>query len=118
MALFPELRIDGNFGPVTRKAFQILLTKRGSYTGLIDGDFGPMSIRALQRHLRAHNGALIIYNGAIDGIAGNMTWDGLGTLISWQGYWRSKPWPWPSGQTAYNWSGFTRQIQIWLNAMR
>lgn len=118
MASYGILRIDGNFGTVTKKAFQAYLHGRGYYTGLIDGDFGSMSIKALQRFLSKNHGAMIPYTGLIDGVAGNRTWDGLAMLMAYMGYWQTKPTPWPSGQTPYNWSGFTRIIQEWLNGMR
>jgi len=53
---WPEnpLYVDGDFGPVTRRAYQRLLAPAnvGNYRGLIDGDFGPLSVKAEQRWLK------------------------------------------------------------------
>lgn len=120
MALYPGLAEDGNFGPVTRKALQTLLWAWGYYNREIDGVFGKWSIIALQNMLHSQGPISNFYNGRIDGIAGDMTWDGLGNFLAFSGYWSGfgRYQPWPKGKTPYNWSGFTRQIQVWLNAAR
>lgn len=46
-----ELRQDGQFGPLTKKALQRMLAGIKIYTGRIDGDFAKMSVTALQRWL-------------------------------------------------------------------
>lgn len=119
MALYPGLAVDGNFGTVTQKAFQLHLRSQGYYSREIDGQFGKQSIIALQKMLKAQR-PTNFYNGLIDGIAGDMTWDGLGNYLSFFGWWSgfSRYQPWPKGKTPYNWSGFTRQIQVWLNDVR
>src|SRR5690625_7973676 len=65
------LRVDGDFGRVSARAYQRLLAPSGvgNYTGRIDGVFGPMSVRAEQRWLVR----LGFYSGRIDGQRGRMT---------------------------------------------
>lgn len=66
-----RLRVDGDFGPVTRRAYQRLLAPSsvGNYTGRIDGHIGPMTVRAEQRWLKDRG----YYKGRIDGQRGPMT---------------------------------------------
>jgi len=53
---WPENRlyVDGDFGPVTQRAYQRLLAPSGvgNYRGWIDGDFGALSVKAEQRWLK------------------------------------------------------------------
>lgn len=62
-------RIDGQWGAMSIRAEQAWLKKLGFYTGLIDGSEGRMTIRALQRFLAAKT----LYKGLIDGVRGPMT---------------------------------------------
>lgn len=62
-------RIDGQWGPLSVRAEQSWLKSLGFYTGDIDGDEGRMTIRALQRFLAAKG----LYGGLIDGVRGSMT---------------------------------------------
>ena len=62
-------RIDGQWGPLSIRAEQSWLKSLGFYTGDIDGDEGQMTIRALQRFLAAKG----LYRGRIDGVRGSMT---------------------------------------------
>ena len=62
-------RIDGQWGPLSIRAEQSWLKSLGFYTGDIDGDEGRMTIRALQRFLAAKG----LYRGRIDGVRGSMT---------------------------------------------
>lgn len=62
-------RVDGDFGPLSAKAVQLWLRDLGYYNGWIDGDFGPLSKRALQSFLRSKG----LYTGRIDGKVGPMT---------------------------------------------
>ena len=62
-------RIDGQWGPLSIRAEQSWLKSLGFYTGDIDGDEGRMTIRALQRFLAAKT----LYRGRIDGVRGSMT---------------------------------------------
>lgn len=49
-----KLRIDGQFGRISKRAYQRLLepAKVGNYRGRIDGVFGKLSVQAEQRWLR------------------------------------------------------------------
>ena len=62
-------RIDGQWGPLSIRAEQSWLKSLGFYTGYIDGDEGQMTIRALQRFLAAKG----LYRGLIDGVRGSRT---------------------------------------------
>lgn len=66
---YARLYVDGHRGPVTVKAWQILLTVIGNYDGWIDGQWGPLSVRAEQSWLKG----LGYYTGLIDGQEGPMT---------------------------------------------
>lgn len=66
---YDTLLVDGQWGPVTSRAFQIVLHDKGFYTGLIDLDFGSVSVKALQSSLTASN----YYSGLIDGDFGPRT---------------------------------------------
>lgn len=72
-----RLLVDGDFGELTVKAYQLLLSPEsvGDYDGLIDGVFGELSVMAEQRWLTG----LGYYHGRIDGVRGEMT---IGSLQS------------------------------------
>ena len=78
------LRVDGNFGPVSRRAYQRLLAPKsvGNYTGRIDGQHGPMTTRAEQRWLKSRGH----YTGRIDGDRGPMTRRALQNLLRARGF--------------------------------
>ncbi|WP_159622662.1 peptidoglycan-binding domain-containing protein [Ruania rhizosphaerae] len=80
---YAKLRRDGDFGPVTATAYQILLDapEVDYYHGDIDGDFGSLSIRAEQEWLRD----LGFYKGRIDGIRGPMTRKALQSFLRSKG---------------------------------
>lgn len=63
------LIVDGDFGNVTKTAYQRLLAGIDHYKGRIDGDFGPMSVKAEQTWLKT----LGRYTGWIDGDRGPLT---------------------------------------------
>lgn len=62
-------RIDGVYGPMSNKAEQTWLAALGYYKGRIDGVRGPVHIKALQSFLRKKG----LYSGRIDGIEGPLT---------------------------------------------
>ena len=74
------LLVDGIRGPVTVRAWQLLLASVGHYKGLVDGSWGPVSVKAEQTWLRA----LGWYQGAVDG------WEGPMTVKALQRFLRSK----------------------------
>lgn len=61
--------IDGSWGPLTSEAMQQWLRRLGFYRGVVDGKFGPVSVRALQSFLKNKD----LYTGLIDGGRGPMT---------------------------------------------
>src|SRR5699024_11466908 len=81
-----RLRVDGDFGPITRRAYQRLLdpAKVGGYDGIIDGDFGDLSVKAEQRWLHG----LGYYSGRIDGWRGPMTISALQAFLYDKGLYR------------------------------
>lgn len=81
------LLVDGDFGPITRRAYQRLLAwdVTGKYTGLIDGDLGPMTVRAEQTWLKK----LGHYKGRIDGQRGPMTRKALQSFLYDKGLYRN-----------------------------
>lgn len=83
-----KLLVDGNFGPVTRRAYQRLLAPKsvGNYTGRIDGQIGPMTVRAEQRWL-ANRG---YYKGRIDGQRGPMTIRALQNRLKADGFYNGR----------------------------
>src|SRR5699024_2252372 len=84
-----KLRVDGDFGPITRRAYQRLLdpAKVGNYNGIIDGDFGDLSVKAEQRWLHG----LGYYNGRIDGWRGPMTIKACKAYLYEKGLYRNGP---------------------------
>lgn len=62
--------IDGDYGPLTVKAWQTYLARRGRwYRGRIDGAHGPLTTRAEQNYLRHAR----LYRGRVDGQRGPLT---------------------------------------------
>jgi hypothetical protein len=61
--------IDGIAGRVTARAMQEWLHSLGHYRGRVDAVFGPLSVKALQSFLRAKG----LYTGLLDGKRGPMT---------------------------------------------
>ena len=49
----PGLLVDGDFGPLTIATLQWVLKAAGNYAGRIDGKFGPNSKKAYKRFLKA-----------------------------------------------------------------
>lgn len=86
---WPDIALleDGDFGRLTKTAYQRLLAPKavGNYTGLIDGLFGSMSIRAEQRWLKG----LGYYTGLIDGVRGPMTRKALQSFLYDKGHYRN-----------------------------
>lgn len=82
------LRVDGHFGPVSRRAYQRLLAPKsvGNYTGRIDGQHGPMTTRAEQRWLKSRGH----YTGRIDGDRGPMTRRALQNLLRARGFYTGR----------------------------
>lgn len=82
-----KLRVDGDFGPITKRAYQRLLdpAKVGDYNGIIDGKFGPLSVKAEQRWLHS----LGYYTGRIDGDRGPMTISALQAFLYDKGLYRN-----------------------------
>ena len=80
------LLVDGDFGPVTRRAYQRLLagSHLGSnrYTGLIDGVLGSMTVIAEQRWLKG----LGYYRGVVDGKRGKVTVKALQSFLRAKGH--------------------------------
>lgn len=66
---YETLLVDGQWGPVTSHAFQVVLHDKGYYSGLLDGDFGSMSVTAMQSWLTSTGD----YSGLIDGVFGPLT---------------------------------------------
>ena len=103
------LRVDGHFGPVSKRAYQRLLAPSGvgNYSGRIDGDFGPMSVRAEQRWLKG----LGFYSGRIDGDRGPMTRRALQSMLASRGFY--------SGRIDGHLGPMTnRAMQSYLNSQR
>lgn len=63
------LLVDGDYGPVTRRAYQRLLAGIKRYTGRVDAVMGPLTVKAEQRWLKG----LGYYKGRIDGQRGPLT---------------------------------------------
>ena len=82
-----KLLVDGDFGPITRRAYQRLLAwdVTGKYTGRIDAQFGPMTVRAEQRWLKK----LGHYKGRIDGQRGPLTRKALQSFLYDKGLYRN-----------------------------
>lgn len=116
-ALWGPLNIDGQFGPLTQEYLQRMLRHRGHYTGLLDGKFGSMSVKALQKTMSIVPNAY--YFGAIDGIAGKMTWESWFDYLKGQGpYWDGGN-VWDSGKIPQNIGyGTTVMTQKMLNNYR
>lgn len=112
------LKLDGGFGVYTRAALQHYLKRRGYYTRECDGSFGYYSQLALQKFLRVGN-VCSKYTGALDGKAGDMTWEAFGHYLACSGKYGVKvPSPFTKGLTAYNWYNLTYGMQKWLNELR
>jgi hypothetical protein len=84
---WPENRlyVDGDFGPVTRRAYQRLLAPAsvGNYKGWIDGNIGPLTVRAEQRWLQSRG----YYRGFnLDGQRGYYTIRELQKLLRDRGF--------------------------------
>jgi len=77
---YANLRVDGDFGPVTVKAVQILMTAIKKYSRAIDGDWGRYSKIAVQNWLKD----LGYYKRAVDGSFGKYS------VIALQNFLRSK----------------------------
>jgi len=77
---YANLRVDGDFGPVTVKAVQILMTAIKKYSRAIDGDWGRYSKIAVQDWLKD----LGYYKRAVDGSFGKYS------VIALQQFLRSK----------------------------
>lgn len=79
-----KLLVDGDFGPVTRRAYQRLLKPKsvGNYTGRIEGDIGPLTVKAEQRWLKNRG----YYKGRIDGKRGPMTIRALQSRLKNDGF--------------------------------
>lgn len=103
------LRVDGDFGRVSARAYQRLLAPSGvgNYTGRIDGVFGPMSVRAEQRWLAR----LGFYSGRIDGQRGPMTIRALQRFLKSRGFY--------SGRIDGSFGPMSvRALQSYLNSQR
>ncbi|WP_309080264.1 peptidoglycan-binding domain-containing protein [Zhihengliuella sp.] len=81
---YPELVVDGDFGPVSVRAFQILMHAIDQYEHAVDGVFGRMTVRAMQRWLAG----LGLYDRAIDGRLGEYTVLGLQEFLKSKGLYR------------------------------
>lgn len=66
---YADLRIDGDFGPVTVKAVQILMRAIKTYTRAVDGDWGRYTKIAVQEWLKG----LGFYDRAVDGDFGKQS---------------------------------------------
>lgn len=71
------LRVDGDNGPITRRAYQRLLKGIKLYTGLVDADLGRMFTKAEQTWLKG----LGFYKGKIDSVRGPMTRKALQSFL-------------------------------------
>ncbi len=80
-----RLRVDGDWGPITRRAYQRLLAGIDQYDGRIDGQIGPLTVKAEQRWLRG----LGYYDGWIDGDRGPMTIKALQAKLYDDGHYRN-----------------------------
>lgn len=87
-----NLRVDGDFGPLTVKALQRLLSNKkwnAYYSGRIDGDFGPMTRRAYQTFLKKWKNART-YSGRIDGDFGPMSKRAEQQWLAKRGYYKGR----------------------------
>lgn len=80
------LLVDGVFGPVTRRAYQTLLSWKvtGNYNGWIDGSIGPLTVRAEQRWLKKLGYSV----GPIDGVRGPRTIRALQRFLRTKGLYK------------------------------
>lgn len=78
------LLVDGDFGPITRRAYQRLLAGIDRYKGRIDAHIGPMTVRAEQSWLKG----LGHYRGLIDGQRGPLTIKALQTFLRAKGLYK------------------------------
>lgn len=69
--------VDGDPGPLTKKAAQRWARDRWAYRGLIDGEWGELTYEAFQRKAKRDGG----YEGPIDGKPGIYTWRGLAAAL-------------------------------------
>lgn len=115
---WPEavLVIDGQFGPITRRAYQRLLAPKsvGNYSGRIDGQFARMSITAEQRWLRS----LGYYRGRIDGVRGPLTVRALQAFLYDKGHYRNGNYTKAVLVDGYFGPRSVRALQAYLNSQR
>ena len=81
------LKVDGDRGPATIKAWQRYLTQQKTYKGLPDGQWGPISIKALQTWLKGFG----YYRGLLDGKEGLATIKALQKFLERRGHYRGLP---------------------------
>jgi Negative regulator of beta-lactamase expression len=75
------LKLDGDFGPYTKRALQTLLAKIGKYGRVVDGDFGVLSVKAMQNWLKG----LGYYRRVVDGQWGAWTTKALQNFLKSKG---------------------------------
>lgn len=75
------LKLDGDFGPYTKRALQTLLAKIGKYDRVVDGDFGVLSVKAMQNWLKG----LGYYRRVVDGQWGAWTTKALQNFLKSKG---------------------------------
>ena len=88
---FKDLRVDGNFGPLTVKAVQIIMTAVGTYNRAIDGSDGKYTWMAIQEWL-AQRKYLDTKKWLIDGKPGPATIKALQKLLADRNFLDTKKW--------------------------
>lgn len=101
------LLVDGNFGPISRRAYQRLLAGIKRYKGRIDAHMGPLTVKAEQRWLKG----LGQYKGRIDGIRGPLTVKALQRFLRSKGHYKGLI-------DGKHQTLTTKALQAYLNAQR
>lgn len=78
---YKDLRVDGDFGPVTVKALQIVMRAIGTYSRAVDGKFAKYTKRGVQKWLAD----LGFYRRAIDGRFGHYSVEALQKFLAHKG---------------------------------